>query len=168
MQPEWKKEKLKAWMEAYGDAVLRTCYLYLKDRYLAEDAAQETFVKVYEHMETFRGESSEKTWITRIAVNVCKNYIRKNWFQKERTSLEEGRQQDGSYEMAEDGMTLVPAIFGLPEKYREVILLYYYRELKVKEIADILDLKEAAVLQRLKRGRDLLKNRLKEDGLWEE
>lgn len=61
--------------------------------------------------------------------------------------------RDGSYEMAEDGMTLVPAIFGLPEKYREVILLYYYRELKVKEIADILDLKEAAVLQRLKRGR---------------
>ena len=55
MQPEWKKERLKVWMEAYGDAVLRTCYLYLKDRYLAEDAAQETFVKVYEHMETFRG-----------------------------------------------------------------------------------------------------------------
>lgn len=41
MQPEWKKEKLKAWMEAYGDAVLRTCYLYLKDRYLSEDADAE-------------------------------------------------------------------------------------------------------------------------------
>lgn len=70
--------------------------------------------------------------------------------------------------MAEDGMILVPAILSLPDRYREVIVLYYYRELKVKEIAEILEIQEAAVLQRLKRGRDLLKNRLKEDGLWEE
>ncbi len=65
-------------------------------------------------------------------------------------------------------MILVPAILSLPDRYREVIVLYYYRELKVKEIAEILEIQEAAVLQRLKRGRDLLKNRLKEDGLWEE
>lgn len=167
MQPEWKKERLKFYMEAYGDAILRTCYLYLKDQYLAEDAAQETFIRVYENMEKFRGESSEKTWITKIAVNVCKNYIRKNWFQKERTCLNEERQIEGGYQIVEENADLVPAILNLPEKYREVLVLYYYREFTAKEIADILQLTEAAVLQRLKRGRDRLKSQFKEEQEWE-
>lgn len=168
MKPEWKKERLEYYMQAYGDDVLRTCYLYLKDQYLAEDAAQETFIKVYEHMETLRAESSEKNWITKIAVNTCKNYIRKKWFQKERTSLNEQWLAENGYETGEDHKNLVPAILRLPDKYREVLILYYYRELTVKEISSLLHLTESAVLQRLKRGRDRLKDLIREDMQWEE
>ena len=53
----------------YGDAILRMCYLYLKDYHLAEDAAQETFIKAMKHYESFHQKSSEKTWLTRIAIN---------------------------------------------------------------------------------------------------
>ena len=53
----------------YGDAVLRMCFLYLKDYHLAEDAAQETFIKAMKHYDSFNRKSSEKTWLTRIAIN---------------------------------------------------------------------------------------------------
>ena len=53
-------------------SVLRTCYLYLCDKILAEDATQETFLRVYRTIDSFRGESSEKTWILKIAMNAPK------------------------------------------------------------------------------------------------
>ena len=58
-------------VEQYQVAVLRTCWLYLCDRSQAEDAVQETFLKVYRNLDTFRGDSSEKTWILKIAMRTC-------------------------------------------------------------------------------------------------
>jgi len=65
-------------LEQYGDSLLRLCFLYLKDRYLAEDAVHDTLIKAYEGYAKFRGDSSEKTWLTSIAVNVyslTRNYV---------------------------------------------------------------------------------------------
>mgnify|MGYP000154107337 CR=1 FL=1 len=76
----------------YGDAVLRMCFLYLKDYHLAEDAAQETFIKAMKHYDSFNRKSSEKTWLTRIAINCCKNIMRMNWFRLGRGQLEENIQ----------------------------------------------------------------------------
>ena len=53
----------------YGDALLRMCFLYLKDHAMAEDAVQETFLRAFRHQDDFQGKSSVKTWITRIAIN---------------------------------------------------------------------------------------------------
>ena len=64
---------------AYGNAVLRMCFLYLKDPPLAEDASQETFLKVYRNYAQFDGTAGEKTWVMRIAINVCKDYLRSAW-----------------------------------------------------------------------------------------
>ena len=58
----------------------RLCYLYLHDEAQAEDAVQETFLKAYRSLEKFRGEASEKTWLTRIALNICKDMLRSAWF----------------------------------------------------------------------------------------
>ena len=71
--------QLEAWITEYGDAVLRMCYLYLADRTLAEDALQDTFMKVWRGMDGRRNESSAKTWILRIAINTCKDYKRTAW-----------------------------------------------------------------------------------------
>ena len=60
----------------YGGEILRLCLLYLGDRQLAEDAFQETFVKAWKGRDAFRGESSEKTWLSRIAVNTCRDMLR--------------------------------------------------------------------------------------------
>ena len=58
----------------------RLCYLYLHDQAMAEDAVQETFLKVYRSLKDFRGEASEKTYLTRIAINTCKDMLRTGWF----------------------------------------------------------------------------------------
>ena len=58
--------ELERLVEQHQTAVLRTCYLYLCDRSQAEDAVQETFLRVYKGLDTFRGESSEKTWIMKM------------------------------------------------------------------------------------------------------
>lgn len=67
----------------------RLCFMYLSDWQLAEDALQETFLKVFRKYDTFAGRSSEKTWLVRIAVNVCKDYLRGNgcagWIAMERS-----------------------------------------------------------------------------------
>ena len=68
---------LEAWMEQYGTELLRLCYLYIKDHQLAEDAVQDTFVKAYTKYDSFRGNSSIKTWLTAIAINVCRDIMRR-------------------------------------------------------------------------------------------
>lgn len=63
------EEIISRLINQYGNSILRMCYMYLKDYQLAEDVTQETFLQVYEKYETFENRSSEKTWITRIAIN---------------------------------------------------------------------------------------------------
>ena len=63
-----RNQKFEQLVDQYQKSVLQMCYLYLCDKSLAEDAVQDTFLKVYQRLDTFRGESSEKTWIMRIAI----------------------------------------------------------------------------------------------------
>ena len=76
------EKRLEALMNAYGTQLKRLCCLYLRDAALAEDAVQETFLKAWRAMGKFRGECSEKTWLTRIAVNVCRDMQRTAWFRR--------------------------------------------------------------------------------------
>ena len=63
----------------YQSALLKMCYIQLRDRTLAEDAVQETFIKAYRHLSTFAGNASEKTWLTKIAINTCRDLNRSGW-----------------------------------------------------------------------------------------
>lgn len=156
------EELFKKLVTQYGNSILRMCYMYLKDYQLAEDVTQETFLQVWNKYETFENKSSEKTWITRIAINLCKNCMRASWFK--RISIEELPEifENDSSEMILNKGTISLKIMKLPQKYREVILLYYYQELSVKEISAVLNQKETTILQRLKRARECLKPRLQE------
>lgn len=162
MANKLSKEDITTIVDEFGNSILRMCYLYLKDYQLAEDVTQETFIKVYEKIGTFRHNSSVKTWIMSIAINLCKNQMRTHWFK--RTALEyfpDLTAKDSYGEIIEKNAVSVE-IMRLQPKYREVILLYYYQELSVKEIASVLCIKEATVLQRMKRAREQLKSLLKE------
>jgi len=73
-------QRFERLVDQYQESVLRTCYLYLCDKTLAEDATQETFLRVYRTMDSFRGESSEKTWILKIAMHTCYDINHSGWF----------------------------------------------------------------------------------------
>jgi len=144
---------------AYGDSLLRMCYLYLQDIHLAQDAVQETFLRVHKHYASFRGQASEKTWIVRIAINVCKNYLRSNWLR--RVDAVASLKSIPAENPNEYDDTLIVEIMKLPPRYKDVILLYYYQEMKIREIAEALGAPASTVAVRLKRARERLKKALK-------
>ena len=156
-------QELDRLVEQYQVAVLRICYLYLHDRSQAEDAVQETFLKVYRTLDSFRGECSEKTWIMKIAMHVCCDIRRTGWFRFVNRHVTPDMFADRTAAVLPDERDeeLSAAVMGLPHRLREVILLYYYQGLKVNEIADALDISHSAVSARLIRGRERLKNQLK-------
>ncbi len=146
-------------LKQYGAPILRMCFLYLGDRQLAEDAVQDTFLKVFRNSSQFQGRCAEKTWIVRIAINVCKNHLRNHWWKHiaaEKALL--NIPADDDLAAADD--TLVLEVMRLPLKYKEVILLHYYHGLNVHEVAGTLKLPESTVYTRLNRGRSILKNKL--------
>ena len=143
----------------YQQPLLRTCFLYLRDRALAEDAVQDTFLRALQAWPKFRGESTVETWLVRIAINVCKNQLKSPW-RTRRAPAEtlEGLHTDGP-EPEDD--TLVKAVQSLPLKYREVVILYYYQEWRAWEIAQRLHVSVSTVTVRLSRARGMLKEKLK-------
>ena len=147
-------------IDDWGDRLLRLCTLYLGDVHLAEDAVQETLLRAWRNADRFRGTGSEITWITRIAINVCKSCLRSPW-KRRRAPAEE---LDKLLAPADDPQvddTLPRAITALPRPYREVIILHYYQELKAREIADILHINVSTVTARLSRARNMLRESLK-------
>ncbi len=161
-----KSERIERMVAQYGDGVLRLCCLYMGDLSSAEDAWQETFLNAFRHLDGFRQECSEKTWLTGIAVNVCRSSLRS---EKRRLGhlqmLPEGEEAetlpDPAAEMLYDD-TILREIHALKPKYREVILMYYYQEMTAKEIAAALGLSESAVTVRLTRARAQLKVKLQD------
>ena len=144
-------------MKEHGDSILRLCALYLRDSALAEDAAQETFLRAYRALDRFRGDSSPKTWLTRIAINVCKDMAHKR--SRQPLVLEKlPEKQDTTYSPDD---SVLNEVMLLPPKYRAVILLLYYQELEVKEIAKVLGITRTAVSVRLNRARETLRLKLK-------
>ena len=152
---------LDALIAEYGDSIYRTCYLYLKDIHLAQDALQDTFLKVYRNYHTLRETEQRKTWIVSIAINVCKDYLRKSrfWVVDEDKATRESAVWDEIPLLADN--TVSAAIAELKPKYREIVLLYYYQEFKISEIAKVLNIPEGTASVRLKRARDILKGNLK-------
>lgn len=147
----------------YGDGILRLCLLYLGDRQLAEDAFQETFVKAWRRQGTFRGESSEKTWLSRIAVNTCRDTLRRGWFRMMKKSEPIESLFALAAPQAEVHADVRDAVLALPGKYREMIVLYYDQEMTLSEIAEATGMSVNSVSTRLRRARALLKKALGEE-----
>ena len=91
----------------------------------AQEALQESFLKAYTRYHTYRGESSEKTWLTHIVVNTCKDFRRSVWFRRRGSELCADQIPDAVPPPDEAHMDLMNAVMKLPVKNREVILLKY-------------------------------------------
>lgn len=161
MGPDNEKElTIRRMIDEHQTALLRLCYLYLHDVQLAEDAVQETFIKAARTLEKFRGESSEKTWLTRIAMRTCCDMRRSFWFRRMDRRITPEMLPEPAQDTAEDESALTIAVMNLPQKEREAILLYYYQDMNVSEIADVLGVTQPTVSYRLRRAREKLRREL--------
>ena len=158
--PEERGQTLERLMEEYGDRVMRTCLLFLQDRPLAEDASQETFIRAWRALDQLREGATEKAWLMKIAVNVCKSMLRSR-------SRRIPDAKAAADEMPEPGApdrypdhTVFDAVSALPVRYRSPVILHYYQGLSAGEIAGILHLPGATVRTRLARARALLRDEL--------
>lgn len=159
---------LTKWIDRYQAVLLRMCFMYLHDRAMAEDAVQETFLKAYRSMTAFRGECSEKTWLTRIAINTCRDIKRSAWFRHmdRRVTPEDMTPIPVQPVEDYDAEELAQAIVKLPSKYKEVILLYYYQDMTMREIAESLDIAVSSVSGRLKQACAKLRKVLEKEGAY--
>ena len=155
-----KEAVIRRMIAGHQTALLRLCYLYLHDVQLAEDAVQETFIKVYRTLDKFRGEASEKTWLTRIAMRTCCDMRRSFWFRRMDRRITPEMLPDQASEADEDESALTLAVMNLPRREREVVLLYYYQDMNVNEIAGALGLTQPTVSYRLRRAREKLRKEL--------
>lgn len=165
-------------MEQYGNDIMRTAALLLKDHHLAEDVSQEVFITAFQKITQYRGEGSMRGWLLQMTVNRCRSKMRlvswKRLFFREVTGEEMTAQSDmlnspdaGSDRWAEK-LSLRETIEAMPLKYREVIVLYYYQDLTINEIAQVLGEPENTIKSKLMRGRRLLRHQLEEGGWLDE
>jgi RNA polymerase sigma factor (sigma-70 family) len=148
-------------MDAYGHYLTRLAYAFVKDEAKAEDIIQEVYIRYYLKLEQFEGRSSVKTYLYRMTVNECKNYL-KSWsfrkidfFTRKNTVPASNRTPEEEVLRREGENWTFRLIDGLPAKYKEVLWLHYYAELSVKEIGDILRCPANTVKTRLARGRKM-------------
>ena len=141
-------------------ALLRTCCCILNDPQLAQDAVQDTFLKAYKAFGGFRKESSEKTWLMRIAVNTCRDMKRRAWFRLVDRRMPLDRLPEPSVPFTPRDDTVLQCISRLPQKEREAILLYFYQDLTLEEAGQALGVPRSTVNSRLERAKARLKKML--------
>ena len=154
--------RLEDLMNRHGSAILRFCTLQLRDAKLAEDAAQDVFVKAWKTMDRFQGRSSEKTWLYRIAINTCRDYQRTGWFRwMDRSVTPEDMLQTGWEEPRFDHLPITQAVQTLPPKWRTAVYLRYCEGMKLSEVAALQQVSEATVKRWLNRAAAALRQELK-------
>ena len=158
--PDNREEKISSLIRLYEKELLRTCCVYLRDWDMAQDAVQETFIKAYRALDSFRGESREKTWLYSIALNVCRDMRRSAWFRFVDRRVTLDRLPDPVEPASETGIALMQEIMRLPRKQMEVVWLYYYEDMNMKDIGDMLGVAATTVGYRLEKARALLRRRL--------
>lgn len=136
-------------MEKYQTNLRRMCYAMPRDEELSKDAVQETFLKMYQTMDAFRDECSEKTYLMRIAVNSCRDIRRSAWLcHRDRwVTVENLPETCSQAEMESVELTL--SIMRLPKQLQEVTILYYYQDMTIREVVQALNVSPSTVSKRL-------------------
>lgn len=157
MEQTSPEQRLTRLVEAYQRPLLRLCCVILRDAAAAEDAVQETFMKAYRSLAAFRQEASEKTWLTSIALNVCRDMRKSAWWRHTARSLPLEELSLPAPAQDENALLLGQAIARLPEKYRDAVLMYYYQDMTLAEAAQVLRTSPATLSKRLARAREMLR-----------
>ncbi len=143
--------------EKYFDTVYRIAYIHLKNQQNSLDIAQDIFYKLLINEKVFNDDEHIKAWLCTCTHNACVDFFR--------SKHNKTQDLDSVTEQAEDFKSdeIIELVLSLPEKYKTIIYMFYYEDYKSEEISKILNLSHSTVRVRLKRGREILKNKLGED-----
>ncbi|MDE5605202.1 MAG: sigma-70 family RNA polymerase sigma factor [Eubacterium sp.] len=130
---------------------------YTKNNTDAEDIMQNVFMKLWKHSKPFEDDEHIDKWLTIVCINECRDYI-KNPFRKRNVPIDEAINLSAMDKT--ENIDLFKAVMSLPTKERTIIHLFYYEDMSITDISDILKIKESAVKTRLFRARQKLKTLL--------
>lgn len=162
------KKAIKGNRKAYGqlihihqDYLYRMAYLYMKNEDSALDIVQDCILQGFQTIKNLRQPQYFKTWITRILINIANASLRKN---VSIINMDAAREATTEYDAScEEKLDLYKAIDKLPENYRTVIILKYFNDLKISEVAYTMDIPEGSVKSYLARAKQELRLNLEED-----
>ncbi len=163
---EEDRRKFEILYEKYRYLMIKVAYDILRDKYLAEDAVHETFVKITQNMEKIEGINTQETkrFIIIITKNSALDIYRKRSLQiKREIYVDELADNEIPITYIETDLDnrILDILKNLPDTYRDVFLLKYSSKLDNDEIADILGISEGNVRQRISRGKELIREAIK-------
>ena len=152
-----KEAVLSAWYDEYGTDILRYCFMFLGNRSDAEDATQETFLKVWRNIGRFehRNGCSPKTWIIRIAGNTCRDYLRRGWKKHESCQINP-EELINLGNASEEDRELIMDVMNLPEEYRQAVLLVFWYGMTIRETAECMRTSATTVCRRLEKAKAMI------------
>lgn len=154
---ETVNQQAERMLTEYGNSVLRLAYSYLHNMADAEEVLQDTLVQLLKTTPILTTKEHEKAWLLHVAANISKNRLKYNTIRQTDELMEELIAEN------QDDLSFVwEAVKALPDKYREVIHLFYHEGYQTNQIAKILHMNESTVRSNLSRGREKLRSVLKE------
>ena len=138
----------------YYEDIYRYCIYHAPDRNLAQDAVQETFLKVIRYFPNYRDRGKFRAFLYKVASNVCTDQWRKC---REEEIPEDTVYLETGYARSEDDIRFLERVRALPEELREIVYLKYAQELTMREIAKVLNIPMGTVQSKLRRALGILK-----------
>lgn len=150
---------VEAVIDDFADMVYRIALLEVKNKADAEDVFQEVFVRLVKHIHKLESREHIKAWLIRVTINCSKKHLTSFWNRNVGSIEEELPAEEAGY-MKEEESPVREAVLSLPDKYRTVVHLFYYEELSIREISNLLKLKETTVKSQLFRAREMLEGEI--------
>ena len=163
-----EEDAFDKFIRKYYEEILKYCTYHCFDSEYARDLTQETFLRFFSFFSAYQYCGKTKNYLYTIAGNLCKNYYKKK---KEDVMDKEGLQAKAGaaadpFAGVLDQMEMQAALAGLSEEFREVLILYYFQELKLKEIAGVLGIGLPLVKYRMRQAKQQLKEFFERRGTW--
>jgi len=152
-------DRISAALQKYSDTVYRICFIYLGNRPEVDDVFQEVFLKLLQKKISFTSTGHEKAWLIRVTINQCKDVVKGFWWK--RIDLLENVELP---EHDPDERDVLMVVLSLPQKYKDVIYLYYYQEYTVPQMGQLLKRSENTIYSQLHRARELMRQKLEGKG----
>lgn len=156
------EEEFKEKYNLYSQELMNISYGYTRNREDSLDVIQNVFYKYFSHNKSFPNLNEEKYWLIRVTINECKDLLKRKF----KTTVLDEKTIDYLSQKKESNIfnskliELSEKVNKLPQKYKVIIILFYYDSLSIKEIVEILNVSESAVKKRLERGREMIRKEM--------